>query len=112
MLNLPDVQGYASNDLWEPHPTKPGFWRMYVPAIIVSFAAVDIIISVGRLDDVLVLASGLNAVPGPLETVIMSSPAVNGVVIFGRGRNQVGVLVEPAPGAVVDDLGKFRNRIW
>ncbi|KZP16286.1 putative aminoadipate reductase [Athelia psychrophila] len=99
VLNLPDVRGYASSDLWEPHSIKPGFWRI-----------------IGRLDDVLVLASGLNMVPGPLETVIMSSPLVNGVVIFGRGRNQVGVLVEPTPGISVDDLGddlgEFRNRIW
>jgi hypothetical protein len=28
--NLPDVRGYATQDLWEPHPTKPGLWRMYV----------------------------------------------------------------------------------
>ncbi|KZP22007.1 NAD(P)-binding protein [Athelia psychrophila] len=44
----------------------------------------------------------------------MSSPVVGGVVIFGRGRNQVGLLVEPVPGAVVtdEDLAQFRNRIW
>ncbi|KZP21519.1 acetyl-CoA synthetase-like protein [Athelia psychrophila] len=72
VLNLPDARGYASNDLWEPHPTKANFWRI-----------------VGRLDDVIILASGENMVPGPLETIIMSSPVVNGVVIFGRERNQL-----------------------
>lgn len=28
--NLPDVKGYATNDTWEPHPTKEGLWKMYV----------------------------------------------------------------------------------
>jgi acyl-CoA synthetase (AMP-forming)/AMP-acid ligase II len=26
--NLPDVRGYATQDLWVPHPTKEGLWRM------------------------------------------------------------------------------------
>ncbi|KZP21523.1 acetyl-CoA synthetase-like protein, partial [Athelia psychrophila] len=96
VLNLPDARGYATNDLWEPHPTKANFWRI-----------------VGRLDDVIILASGENMVPGPLETIIMSSPVVNGVVIFGRERNQVGVLIERTPGvAAAADVVEFRNIIW
>ncbi|KZP33066.1 putative nonribosomal peptide synthetase [Athelia psychrophila] len=93
--NLPDVKGYATSDLWTPHPTKPGFWRI-----------------VGRLDDVIILASGENMVPGPLESIIVSSPLIGGAVIFGRGRSQVGVLLEPFQGVVVGDLAEFRNRIW
>jgi hypothetical protein len=26
--NLPDTRGYATNDLWVPHPTVPGLWKM------------------------------------------------------------------------------------
>ncbi|KZP19605.1 acetyl-CoA synthetase-like protein [Athelia psychrophila] len=95
VYNLPDVKGYATNDCWVPHPTKPNFWRI-----------------VGRLDDVLILASGYNMVPAPLENLIMSSPLVTGIVVFGRGRLQVGILLEPAPGVDVGDLPEFRNRIW
>ena len=29
--NLPDVRGYATHDLFVPHPTKPGLWKVYVP---------------------------------------------------------------------------------
>ncbi|KZP17736.1 acetyl-CoA synthetase-like protein [Athelia psychrophila] len=36
VYNLPGVKGYATNDCWVPHPTKPDFWRI-----------------VGRLDDVI-----------------------------------------------------------
>lgn len=42
----------------------------------------------------------------------MSSPLVNGVVVFGAGRNQAGMLIEPSPGATVTDVVEFRNRIW
>jgi hypothetical protein len=28
--NLPDVPGYATQDLFLPHPTKPGLWKMCV----------------------------------------------------------------------------------
>lgn len=60
----------------------------------------------------LVLASGENMVPGPLENVLMSSPLVGGLVFFGAGRNQVGVLIEPS--AAAGDAGKieFIRRIW
>ncbi|KZP19238.1 acetyl-CoA synthetase-like protein [Athelia psychrophila] len=93
--NLPDAKGYATNDCWVPHPTKSNFWRF-----------------VGRLDDVIILASGQKVVPAILENVIMSSPLVIGMVVFGHGRLQVGLLLEPAPGVVAGDLAGFRNRIW
>lgn len=60
----------------------------------------------------LILASGENVVPGPLEMMITTSPLVHGAVVFGRERNQVGVLIEPTPGMVVSDVVDFRNRIW
>jgi long-subunit acyl-CoA synthetase (AMP-forming) len=73
--------------------------------------------SVGRADDVIILASGEKTVPAPMESVIASSPLVQGVVMFGRERNQVGVLLEPRPGHAIDvkddnAVAEFRNRIW
>jgi hypothetical protein len=29
--NLPDVQGYGTNDLFAPHPTVPGLWKLWAP---------------------------------------------------------------------------------
>lgn len=71
----------------------------------------------GRLDDILVLSSGEKTVPAPMESIIGASPYVNGTVMFGRGRNQVGVLIEPRPGHEIDvddeqQLAEFRNRVW
>ncbi|CAL1703601.1 unnamed protein product [Somion occarium] len=98
--NLPDVKGYATSDLFESHPTKPGLWRV-----------------VGRTDDVLVLATGEKIVPLPQEGYIGSVPEVAGSVMFGRGKNQAGILIEPRPELQIDPtdgeaLVAFRNRIW
>ncbi|KAK2461112.1 hypothetical protein APHAL10511_006891 [Amanita phalloides] len=97
--NLPDVKGYATSDVFVKHPTKD-LWRI-----------------VGRADDVIILASGEKTVPAPMESVIASSPLVQGVVMFGRERNQVGVLIEPSPGYEVNvsderAVAEFRNQIW
>lgn len=47
----------------------------------------------------------------------MSSPVVAGAVMFGRGKNQCGILVEPRPEHAIDPsdtqaLVTFRNQIW
>lgn len=69
------------------------------------------------MDDVITLASGEKTVPAPTEGIIIASPLLQGAVIFGRGRNQVGVLIEPRPEHIVDVMDDnavavFRNEIW
>jgi long-subunit acyl-CoA synthetase (AMP-forming) len=64
-----------------------------------------------------VLANGEKVVPVPTEGTIVSHEAVRGAVMFGRERNQVGVLVEPDMHHTFDPadetaLAKFRNLIW
>ncbi|KAJ7625813.1 putative nonribosomal peptide synthetase [Roridomyces roridus] len=98
--NLPDTKGYSTKDLFERHPTKPDLFKI-----------------VGRLDDVLIMANGEKTVPGPMEDVMMSSPHIRGAVMFGRERNQIGVLIEPHPHQKVDpsdekQLAEYRNLIW
>ncbi|KAG1870691.1 putative aminoadipate reductase [Suillus subalutaceus] len=98
--NLPDVKGYATSDVFIKHPTIEGLWKI-----------------VGRIDDVLVLSSGEKTVPAPMESTICANPYVNGAVLFGRGRNQVGILIEPRAGCEIDvddekQLAEFRNRVW
>ncbi|KAI0337721.1 acetyl-CoA synthetase-like protein [Trametopsis cervina] len=98
--NLPDTKGYATSDLFEPHPTKKGLWKI-----------------VGRKDDVIVLGTGEKIVPIPQEGHLVSNSIVAGAVMFGREKMQPGVLVEPHPAHVVDPLDEaavvnFRNKIW
>jgi long-subunit acyl-CoA synthetase (AMP-forming) len=69
------------------------------------------------VDDVLVLANGEKAVPAPIEGAVLAHPCVRGAVAFGRGRTQIGLLVEPAETHTFDPadqhaLAAFRNEIW
>ena len=55
--------------------------------------------------------------PIPQETLLCSSPLIKGAVMFGRGKSQAGVLIEPSPEHAIDPndpsaLPKFRNLIW
>ncbi|KAJ3917166.1 hypothetical protein F5877DRAFT_91368 [Lentinula edodes] len=76
--NIPDVKGYATSDLFVPHPTNPNKWKI-----------------VGRVDDVIIHSSGEKTVPGPMESIITATPLIQGAVMFGRERDQTGLLVEP-----------------
>lgn len=91
--------------------------------------------SVGRLDDVIVHTSGEKTVPGPIEGIISSASmyvtscqdnvvsltietsSLQGVILFGHGQDQAGLLVEPSSGREVDvenptEVAAFRNLIW
>ncbi|KAG7088662.1 putative NRPS-like protein biosynthetic cluster [Marasmius oreades] len=91
------IKGYSTSDVWERHPTKPWLFKL-----------------VGRVDDVLIHSSGEKTVPGPMEKIVMESPLIKGAVIFGHGRAQPGILVEPSASALSQEmsLGEFRNAIW
>ncbi|EGO20261.1 hypothetical protein SERLADRAFT_477663 [Serpula lacrymans var. lacrymans S7.9] len=52
-----------------------------------------------------------------MENIIASNPFVAGTAMFGRERNQVGIIVEPKKGCEVDindlkQVAEFRNKIW
>ncbi|KAI5992035.1 putative aminoadipate reductase [Pisolithus orientalis] len=98
--NLPDVKGYATSDVFIKHHTIEGLYKV-----------------VGRLDDVIMLSTGEKTVPAPMESVIGTSRYVSGGCMFGRGRPQAGVLVEPKPEYAIDVkdeklVAEFRNLIW
>ncbi|KAI0698146.1 hypothetical protein BC835DRAFT_1413279 [Cytidiella melzeri] len=100
--NLPDVKGYATRDLYEPHPTKKNLWRV-----------------VGRQDDVIVLGTGEKIVPIQQEGHMISNAIIAGAVMFGRGKMQPGVIIEPYAqhaAAVFPDndesIAEFRNKVW
>ncbi|GJE99727.1 acetyl-CoA synthetase-like protein [Phanerochaete sordida] len=98
--NVPGERAYATSDLFEPHPTKPGLWRI-----------------VGRKDDVIVLGNGEKIVPVHQEGYIAASQLTTGCVMFGREREQPGILVEPSAEHAIDPrdekaLVAFRNKIW
>ncbi|PCH43993.1 acetyl-CoA synthetase-like protein, partial [Wolfiporia cocos MD-104 SS10] len=104
------IGAYATSDLMVPHPTKPGYWRIH-----------------GRTDDQIMQNTGekvgayicriLETNPGPLENILNQDPHVLSSVMFGRGRFQAGVLIDPKPAFRFDPvdqvkLADFRNKIW
>ncbi|KAJ3970201.1 acetyl-CoA synthetase-like protein [Lentinula raphanica] len=98
--NLPDIPGYATSDIFLPHPTKPGLWQI-----------------AGRTDDVIIHASGEKTTALPIEHVVIQSPLIQGAVVFGRQRDQAGILIEPKPENQIDvkddaAVSRFRNQIW
>ncbi|KAI0938637.1 putative NRPS-like protein biosynthetic cluster, variant 2 [Taiwanofungus camphoratus] len=91
---------YATSDLLVPHPTKPSFWKVF-----------------GRADDQIMLSTGEMTNPGPLEHVLSQDFWIRSAVMFGRGRFQNGVLIDPRLGYGFDPenvtlLENFRNNIW
>ncbi|KAI0702388.1 acetyl-CoA synthetase-like protein [Cerioporus squamosus] len=95
-----DRDAYATSDLVVPHPTKSGLWKI-----------------VGRADEQIILSNGEKTNPVPLEKIINGDPHVKCSVMFGRGKFQNGVLIEPTEDYVFDPrdtakLEAFRNKIW
>ncbi|OBZ79958.1 L-aminoadipate-semialdehyde dehydrogenase large subunit [Grifola frondosa] len=93
-------EAYATSDLLVPHPTKPGYWKIY-----------------GRSDDQIMHNTGEKTNPGPLENILNQDPHVLSSVMFGRGRFNAGVLIDPRPAFKFDpknaeELAAFRNKIW
>ncbi|KAL1660867.1 hypothetical protein GGF50DRAFT_118539 [Schizophyllum commune] len=99
VLNMEGRPGYATNDLFIRHPTKPYLRKV-----------------VGRKDDVIVHSTGEKTVPAPMEG-LNSLIRIRTAIMFGRGRDEAGILVEPVPNHQIDidddvQVAAFRNAIW
>ncbi|KAL1938320.1 hypothetical protein VTO73DRAFT_11771 [Trametes versicolor] len=89
---------YATSDLFEEHPDNPNLFRVY-----------------GRADDQIVMSTGEKTNPVPMEAILLQDPLVHAAIIFGRGRFQNGVIVQPKQPLEPNDeakLEEFRNAIW
>ncbi|KAI0085552.1 hypothetical protein BDY19DRAFT_1020953 [Irpex rosettiformis] len=94
------VGGFNTNDLFTQHPNNPRLWKMY-----------------GRADDQIMHSIGEKTNPGPLEAILNLDKHVAHTVMFGRGRINAGVLVDPIlefkfDPRDKDKLAAFRNAIW
>ncbi|KAF8813041.1 acetyl-CoA synthetase-like protein [Phlegmacium glaucopus] len=99
-VNIEGVEGYSTSDLYQKHHSHPRLFK-----------------HCGRADDVIVLANGEKTLSRPIEVPIEAHPRVTAAVVFGTGRTQNGILVEPAASYVFDPsdeplLVAFRNEIW
>ncbi|KAJ8082616.1 putative NRPS-like protein biosynthetic cluster [Marasmius tenuissimus] len=93
-------RGYNTNDLITRHPTIPDLWRVC-----------------GRADEQIILSTGTKTNTLPIESAISRHPLVRACLVFGQGRNHIGILVEPVPEHAFDpdnetELEGYRNKIW
>jgi MFS family permease len=77
-ITFPDLSEYHTKDCFSKHPSKPKLWKYE-----------------SRLDDIIVLSNGEKLNPVPMEKILQDSPAVKGVLIYGQGKFQTSLLVEP-----------------
>jgi thioester reductase-like protein len=75
---FPDLQEWRTNDLFAPHPEKPGLWTYK-----------------GRRDDVIVLSNGEKFNPVGFEKALESHALVRGAVVVGQARFQTALIIEP-----------------
>ncbi|ETW75335.1 hypothetical protein HETIRDRAFT_461285 [Heterobasidion irregulare TC 32-1] len=93
-------KGFATGDLLIPYPRLAGYYKV-----------------LGRADDQIMLSTGEKTNPAPIEKILVKHPLVANAVIFGRGRFQNGVIIDPTPGHHIDPedteaLAQFRREIW
>jgi thioester reductase-like protein len=92
--------GYSTSDLYQKHPSDTRLFKHS-----------------GRADDVIVLSNGEKTLSRRIEAIVESHPLVNAVIVFGTGRNQNGLLIEPVRSEMFEPsdevaLASFRNLIW
>ena len=75
---FPHASEYNTRDLWSPHPSKPGFWRLQA-----------------RIDDLVTLNTGQAVNPIPYEQQILAeNHDVESVLMWGGMADRIGLLVE------------------
>ncbi|THU90375.1 acetyl-CoA synthetase-like protein [Dendrothele bispora CBS 962.96] len=94
------VNAYATADLVIEHPQKKGYWKI-----------------LGRVDSQIIHSSGEKTNPGPLESIMNQDPHVAASVMFGHGKFQAGIIIEPVKEEQFDPkdqvkLGEFTNQLW
>ncbi|KIM91772.1 hypothetical protein PILCRDRAFT_83846 [Piloderma croceum F 1598] len=95
-----NVNGYATRDLFVPHPTIPGYWKSH-----------------GRVDDQILHSTAQMTNAVPLESILNIDPHIQGAVIFGQGKLNAGVVIDPRlpykfDPRDEDKLNDFRDKIW
>ena len=93
---FPHLQEYSTKDLYSKHPTKSGLWLYR-----------------GRTDDVIVYSNGEKLNPLKIENAIEAHPKVVSALVYGQGKFQSALLVEPiAAPATKEARDSLIDDIW
>ena len=93
----PQLEEWSTQDIFSPHPTKPGLWCYH-----------------SRIDDVLVFVNGHKFNPGGYEQYLVGHPEIRSALMAGTRRSQSSLLIEPESdqGISNEDLDMLVDRIW
>ncbi|OCH93203.1 acetyl-CoA synthetase-like protein [Obba rivulosa] len=92
-VNYTNPVGFCSGDIWKRHPTKAGLWK-----------------HMGRRGAVTVLSNGEKTDNLQLESLLTESPLVKYAIVFGEGRFQNGVIIQPPTSSWTHD--EFMGSLW
>lgn len=133
------MEGLATSDLVIAHPTRPGMWKLFgrrddqivlsngekVRALLrvsvyhrvcVSLHKLSVKSITSRCD--MMLAMRMHTADAEIaERGVNEDPLVQDSIVFGNGKFQNGVLVQPTPESSIDPsnegaVAMFRNLIW
>ncbi|KAA1470119.1 acetyl-CoA synthetase-like protein [Dentipellis sp. KUC8613] len=93
VFNHENPKGFATGDLWSPHPTIEGLWK-----------------HAGRKDSVIALSNGLKVNTKEIETLLLEDHQISRLVTFGAGRFLIGAILLPAQPPASPDA--FIDAIW
>ncbi|KAF8492941.1 male sterility protein-domain-containing protein [Gautieria morchelliformis] len=83
VINHENPRGYATNDLWEPHPSVPNLWRFH-----------------SRMGNVTVLSNGEKTDNKQIEELLLADKRILYVQIFGAGRPMNGIVLQPRDNSI------------
>lgn len=86
---------FRTGDLFQPHPTTPHAW-LYL----------------GRNDDTIVLGNGKKADPKALEGTLRGLKYLNNALVYGTGRNNIGILIIESEDETAPKGAQLRERVW
>ncbi|KAF9261228.1 acetyl-CoA synthetase-like protein [Marasmius fiardii PR-910] len=105
---------YNTSDLFVPHPTKAGYWKVFGRSDdqIVHANGEKVDFALVETSNLLLICVSIKTNPIPLEAILKNDPHIRSALLFGRGQFQVGVLVEPEHRESSKDVQEFSNNIW
>ncbi|MCJ1438984.1 hypothetical protein MMC27_008374 [Xylographa pallens] len=95
-FTFPALKEFPTKDLYSKHPAKEGLW-LYC----------------GRTDDVIVYSNGEKFNPSTMEGIIECHTQVISALVYGQGRFQSALLVEPRTAVITkEEKESLTREIW
>ncbi|KAF8525682.1 male sterility protein-domain-containing protein [Gautieria morchelliformis] len=83
VINHENPKGYATNDLWEPHPSVSNMWKFH-----------------SRMGNVTVLSNGEKTDNKQIEELLLADKRILYVQVFGAGCPMNGIVLQPRDNSI------------